>query len=166
MWLDWLDNIVDETKNVEETMTNEEILHYVLQKSSWFWEVKFVHASWHGGQHKDHGNSKAQFHFDINKFFEKFDPENKKWERFVEVFGKKRIHHNDSMLIMENQEERSARRNEEKVLHIFRGLLADVLENDKERKQTKIPSHEKNKRINNKLHNARKKQNRKKPEIE
>ncbi len=141
-------------------MINEEILKHVMDKSSWFWSVKFVHASGHWWQHKDHGNSKAQLTFDVVKFFEMFDPDNKKWDKFVEIFGKKRIHHDDTVLVMENQEERSAHRNEEKVLHILRWLLSEVLEEEKERKETKVPHHEKKRRLNDKKHHWKKKENR------
>ena len=157
MWIDKINN-VDKLQN---HMTNEEILNYVMDKSNWFWTVKFVHASGHGWQHKDHGNSKAQLVFDITKFFEEFDPENKKWERFVEVFGKHKIHHDNSSVMIENQDERSAQRNKEKVLHHLRISLSEVLEEDKEKKQTKVPYHEKKKRMKNKAHNAKKKKNRK-----
>ena len=147
-------------------LTNDEILAHVMDKSNDFWAVKFVHASGHGGQHKDHGNSKAQLTFDVSKFFDEFDPENHKWEKFVEVFGKKRIHHDDTILVMENQEERSAHRNEEKLLHVLRWLLSEVLEEEKERKETKVPHHEKKKRMNDKHHISNKKENRKIPEID
>ena len=162
MWLDWLNSI----ESVDKIMTNEDILKHVIDKSNWFWTVKFVQASGHGGQHKDHGHSKAQLIFDVKKFFEEFDSENKKWEKFVEVFGKKNIHHNGNSVMLENQTERSAQRNKDNVLHKLKWLLSDVLDEEKERKQTKVPHHEKKKRMNNKNHNSKKKENRKIPEIE
>ncbi len=162
MWLDWLNNI----EPINKIVINEDILKHVIDKSNWFWTVKFVHASGHGWQCKDHGNSKAQLTFDVKKFFEEFDPENKKWEKFVEVFGKKNIHHDGSSVMIENQTERSAQRNKDNVLHKLRWLLSDVLEEEKKRKQTKVSHNEKKKRMNNKNHNSKKKENRKKPEID
>ncbi len=156
-----------EKKDIEDIkLTNDEILAHVMDKSNDFWTVKFVHASGHWWQHKDHGNSKAQLTFDVAKFFEEFDPENTKWDKFVEVFGKKNIHHDGGSVVLENQTERSAQRNKDNVLHKLRWLLSDVLEEEKKRKQTKVPHHEKKKRMNNKNHNSKKKESRKIPEVE
>lgn len=146
-------------------LDKERILNHVMDKSKDFWKVKFVRASGHGWQHKDHGNSKAQLTFDVNKFFEIFDLD-EKWDKFVDVVGKKNIHHDGTAVILENQEQRSAKMNEENVLKHLRHLLSEVLEEELERKETKVPKHQKKKRLDNKKHHSKKKEHRKKPEIE
>ncbi len=143
----------------------DKILHEVMDKSQWYWQMKLVHASGHGGQHKDHGNSKAQLKFDVDKFFKTFDLDDKR-EKFVEVFGKKRIHHDDTVVILENQEQRSAKTNEENVLKHLRHMLSEVLEDELERIETKVPKHKKEKRIKDKKHHSKKKEQRKKPDVE
>ncbi len=144
----------------------ETILHEVMDKSKGFYKTKFIHASGHGGQHKDHGNSKAQLTFDVEKFFDTFELDEEKWEKFVEIFGKKNIHHDDTMVILENQEQRSAKTNEENVLKHLRHLLSEVLEEDKDRLETKVPHIEKKKRLDNKKHHSKKKKHRAKPDVE
>lgn len=146
-------------------LNKEKILNDVMDKSKDFWKIKLVRASGHGWQHKDHGNSKAQLFFDIDKFFEIFDLEDKKWDDFVEVVWKKNIHHDNSVLILENQEDRSAKINKENVLKHLRHLLSKVLEEQKERKETKVPKSQKEKRLQNKKHHSKKKENRKNPDI-
>ena len=144
----------------------EEILHHVLDKSSGYWKVKFVHSSGHGGQHKDHGNSKAQLTFDVSKFFEDYDEDNVWWEKFVEVFWKKSIHHEGTVVILENQEQRSAKVNEEKVLKHLRDLLSEVLEEEIERVETKVLHIEKKKRVDDKKYHWKKKEHRTKHNLE
>jgi ribosome-associated protein len=156
---------IENKKTTDAGITNEEILNHVINKSNNFWTVKFVHASGHGGQHKDHGNSKAQLHFDIDKFFDEFDIDNSKWDKFVEVFGKKNIHHDNTFVVFEDQEERSAQRNKEKVLHHLRHLLSEFLEEDIDRKVTNVPYHEKKKRLDDKKHHSKKKEQRTNLEI-
>lgn len=163
MWLDWLNTI----KINNDVMTNEEVLKYVMDKSNNFWAVKFVHASGHGWQHKDHGNSKAQLSFDVDKFFDFFDDLTEEdREKFVGVVWHKNIHHDNTVLTLENQSERSAQRNKKNVLHHLRWILFEFLEEEKDRIETKVPPHEKKKRIDDKKHNSKKKQNRKVPEVE
>lgn len=146
-------------------LDKDHILGEVMDKNKKFWNVKFVHASGHGWQHKDHGNSKAQLIFDVEKFFETFDLD-EKWDRFVEVVGKKNIHHDDTVVILENQEDRSAKINKENVLKHLRHLLSEVLEEENERIETIIPKHEKEKRLQDKKHHSKKKEHRKYPDIE
>jgi|GEM_PF-3771142 len=66
-------------------LDRDHILNEVMDKSKGFWKVKMIHASGHGGQNKDHGNSKAQLTFDINKFFEIFELDEQKWEKFIDI---------------------------------------------------------------------------------
>lgn len=119
-------------------INREEILHHVLDKSNDYWKIKFIHSSGHGWQHKDHGNSKAQLTFDVAKFFEDYDEDNLMRDKFVEIFWKKNIHHEGTVVVLENQEQRSAKVNEEKVLKHLRNLLSQVLEEELERAETTV----------------------------
>ncbi len=145
----------------------DEIIHKLDKNNEKFWEIKLVHASGHGWQNINHGNSKAQLTFDINKFFETFEIHDSKWDKFVEVFGPSKIHHDNSMVILENQETRHAQKNKEKVLSHLKSLLREVLEEETERISKEIPEKmEKNikkaqkKRLKNKKFHSEKKKNR------
>ena len=88
-----------------------------------YWEVKYVHASGHGGQKINHGNSKAQLHFNINNFYNDFNIKDKTWEDFVKIVGEKHITHDQSKLILENQETRYALKNKENLLTYLKWFL-------------------------------------------
>jgi len=47
----------------------------------------------------------------------------------------------------------------------LRHLLSEVLEEELERKETKVPKHQKKKRLDNKKHHSKKKEHRKKPDV-
>ncbi len=147
-------------------LDRDHILNEVMDKSKGFWKVKMIHASGHGGQNKDHGNSKAQLTFDINKFFEIFELDEQKWEKFIDIVWKKQVHHEQSVLILENQEQRSAKMNEENVLKHLRQIISELFEDEKERVETKVPKHEKEKRLQDKKHHSQKKEHRKKPDTD
>ncbi len=139
---------------------HDEIIHKLDKNNEKFWEIKLVHASGHGWQNINHGNSKAQLFFDVNKFFEIFEISDDKWDRFVVVFGPSKIHHDNSMVVLENQETRYANKNKEKVLNHLKSLLREFLEEEKERIETKISQKEKRKRLNDKRFHSKKKKNR------
>ena len=86
-------------------------------------EIKYVHASWHGGQKINHGNSKAQLHFNIDNFYNDFDIKDKTRDDFVKIVGEKHITHDQSKLILENQETRYALKNKEKLLNYLKDFL-------------------------------------------
>ncbi len=139
---------------------HDEIMLKLDKNIEKFWEIKLVHASGHGWQNINHGNSKAQLFFDINKFFEIFEISDDKRDKFVEVFGTSKIHHDNSMVVLENQETRYANKNKEKVLHHLKSLLSEFLEEEKERIETKVSQKEKRKRLNDKRFHSKKKKNR------
>lgn len=131
-----------------------------------FWWIKLVHASGHWWQNINHGNSKAQLFFDVNSFFELFELDSQQdWDKFVKVVWKKKIHHDNSVLVLENQETRHAERNKENVLKNLRSLLLDFLQEDKDRIETKVPKKEKEKRLQNKKQRWEIKKNREKPSL-
>jgi len=138
----------------------DEIIHKLDKNNEKFWEIKLVHASGHGWQNINHGNSKAQLTFDVNKFFEIFDISDDKWDKFIEVFGPSKIHHNNSIVVLENQETRYAQKNKEKVLNHLKSLLRELLEEKKERIETKVPPKANKKRLNDKKFHSKKKKDR------
>lgn len=102
----------------------DEILNIVMKNpNNKYWEVKYVHASGHGGQKINHWNSKAQLHFNINNFYNDFNIKDKTWEDFVKVVWEKHITHDQSYLILENQETRYALKNKEKLLNYLKDFL-------------------------------------------
>jgi hypothetical protein len=87
--------------------------------------------------------------------------QDKSWDEFVRVFGDKNITHDQSKLILENQETRYATKNKENVLNHLRQLLLELFKEEKERIQTEISEIENEKRLMEKRHNSEKKKMRK-----
>lgn len=139
----------------------DDIIHKIDKNNEKFWEIKLVHASGHGWQNINHGNSKAQLTFDVNKFFEIFEIHDSEWDKFLEVFGPSKIHHDNSVVVLENQETRYANKNKEKVLAHLKSLLHQVLEDVEERIETKVPIKANKKRLNDKRFHSKKKKDRK-----
>ena len=127
-----------------------------------YWTVKRVHASWHGGQKINHGNSKAQLHFNINNFYSDFDIKDKTWEDFVKIVWEKNITHDQSTLTLENQETRHANKNKENVVNRLREILLELFKEEKERVQTEISHEQKEERLKEKWKHSEKKWRRKK----
>jgi len=159
-------SIIDEKINRDEAelkkYTAWEIIETVMKEKSGFWRVEYVHASGHGWQNINHWNSKAQLHFDINKFYNDFNLTDKSWDDFVKVFGEKNISHDQSKLVLENQETRYALKNKEKVLNHLRQLLLELFKEEKERIQTEISEFKKQERLDEKWKHSEKKSRRKK----
>lgn len=141
-------------------MTAWKIIETVMKNKSGYWEVKYVHASGHGWQNINHGNSKAQLHFDVNKFYSDFDLKDKSWDDFVKVFGEKNISRDQSKVVLENQETRYASKNKENVLNRLRSLLVELFKEEKERLQTEISQEQNESRLLDKKMNSIKKQTR------
>lgn len=160
-----LDNKIQKDEQELRKYTAGEIINIVMNKNNGYWSVKYVHASGHGWQHINHGNSKAQLHFDINKFYNDFNLQDKSWDDFVRVFGDKNITHDQSKLILENQETRYATKNKENVLNHLRQLLLELFREEKERIQTEISEIENEKRLMEKRHNSEKKKLRRSVDI-
>lgn len=127
-----------------------------------YWTVKWVHASGHGWQKINHGNSKAQLHFNINAFYEDFDIKDKTWEDFVKIVWEKNITHDQSTLTLENQETRYASKNKDKVLDHLKWILIELFKEEKERVQTEISREQKEERLEEKWKHSKKKERRKK----
>lgn len=147
--------------NSEKKIIDKKLSEIIKNNNHDYWWVKLVHASGHGGQNINHGNSKAQLFFDINQFFELFDLDNDDRDKFVKIVGIKKIHHDDTILVIENQETRYAEMNKENVLKHLIDLLREFLEENKKRIETKVPLLVKEVRIKDKRFNAKKKRDRK-----
>lgn len=145
--------------------TKLKIIDTVMNKNNWYWRIKFVHASGHGWQHINHWNSKAQLHFDINKFYNDFDFPEKSWEDFIKIFWEKNITHDQSTLILENQETRYASKNKDNVLNHLRSLLLELFKDEKERVQTEISQYQKEQNMQDKKRHSEKKKMRQKLDI-
>lgn len=140
-----------------------DILEVVMRNpNNRYWTVKRVHASWHGGQKINHGNSKAQLHFSINNFYNDFDIKNKTRDDFVKVVWEKHITHDQSTLVLENQETRYASKNKNNVVNHLREILLELFKTEKERVQTEISHEQKEERHEQKRRHSEKKWRRKK----
>lgn len=140
-----------------------EILDTVMRNpNNRYWTVKRVHASGHGWQKINHGNSKAQLHFDINNFYNDFDIKDKTRDDFVKLVWEKNITHDQSTLTLENQETRYASKNKDKVLEHLKTLLLELFKEEKERIQTEISHEQKEERLEKKWRHSEKKSRRKK----
>jgi len=62
----------------------------------------------------------------------------------------KQLHHDNSVIEFEYQEERTQFKNKDKVIKEFIQFLNKALEEDKERISTQVPEHEKEKRLDKK----------------
>lgn len=128
-------NIWEDLKTIQLQKQEEELKQYTQENikniisavmkntNNKYWEVKYVHASGHGWQKINHGNSKAQLHFNINNFYNDFNIKDKTWEDFVKIVGEKHITHDQSTLILENQETRYALKNKENLLVYLKWFL-------------------------------------------
>lgn len=140
-----------------------DILEIVMRNpNNRYWNVKRVHASWHGGQKINHGNSKAQLHFNINNFYNDFDIKDKTREDFVKIVWEKNITHDQSTLTLENQETRHASKNKDNVVNHLKEILIELFKKEKERVQTEISHEQKEERLEQKKMHSKKKRERKK----
>jgi protein subunit release factor B len=144
--------------NLHENIINQKLSDVEKNNNHEYWWIKLVHASGHGGQNINHGNSKAQLFFDINKFFEIFDISDDEREKFVKIVGIKKIHHDNTVLVLDNQETRYAETNKVNVLRHLINLLREFLQEDMERIETKVPLVVKEERMKDKKFNAKKKE--------
>lgn len=165
IWENYIETQISRDEDELKKYTVNNIIETVMNKNNWYWQVKLVHASGHGGQHINHGNSKAQLHFDINKFYNNFDLSDKSWQDFVRVFWEKNISHDQSTLVLENQETRYASKNRENVLNHLRSLLLELFKEEKERIKTEISEYQKEKDMHEKQMHSEKKKLRQKVDI-
>lgn len=166
--LDWMGVKTELQKDEEELKQYTQqriadILEIVMRNpNNRYWTVKRVHASWHGGQKINHGNSKAQLHFSIDNFYNDFDIKDKTWEDFVKIVWEKNITHDQSTLVLENQETRYASKNKENVINHLKAILLELFKEEKERVQTEISREQKEERRKEKWKHSEKKGRRKK----
>ena len=127
-----------------------------------YWRIKLVHASGHWWQNINHGNSKAQLHFNLDNFYNDFGINDKTREDFVKIVWWKNITHNQSILTLENQETRDAKTNKDKVLDHLKAILLELFKEEKERIQIEISHEQKQERLEKKWKHSEKKRRRKK----
>ncbi len=133
----------------------DNIVHYELQ-------YRFSKSSGSGGQNINKRNTKAELYFNITDSRYLTDDQKKK---LIKIAGNM-VHHQDGMLIMTCQEERLQWTNKKKLLHHFRTLLLQALQEDIPRIATKIPPQEREIRLSVKSIQSQKKELRKKPSTE
>lgn len=140
-----------------------EILDTVMKNSNnRYWRIKLIHASGHGWQNINHGNSKVQLHFNLDNFYNDFDIKDKTWEDFVKIVWWKNISHNQSILTLENQETRDSKTNKIRVLEHLKVILLEFFKEEKERVQTEISREQREERLSKKRRHSEKKWRRKK----
>lgn len=116
-----------------------------------------------GWQNVNKVETKIQLFFDIinSKYLT-----SKQKEIIIAHAHNKQLHHDNSIISFECQEERNQEQNLERAKQKLKDFLNQALEEDKERIETQVPWHEKEKRLANKKKHWEKKWNRNfKPEI-
>ena len=113
-----------------------------------------------GGQHVNKVETKVVLKFDVINSNALTDEQKQriqdKLENKVDKIG---------ILSIYNQETRSQKKNKERVIKQFKGLLTKALEKEKPRKKTKIPRAVKEKILKNKKKRSQVKKNRGKPNL-
>ena len=140
-------------------MENYQIIDEIIQHEVHF---HFAKSGGHGGQNVNKRNTKAELFFNIHDS-QYLTPEQK--ERLIDLAGHQ-IHHEEWMLIMTCQEERSQHANKEKVIHHFKQLLTEAMIFPTERIATNIPKKEREARLLDKKYQSQKKQDRQQPKFE
>lgn len=122
-------------------------------------EIEFkTSRSWgHWWQNVNKVETKVQLFFNIEKS-KYFDQEQK--TKIINHAHLKQLHHDNSVIEFEYQEERTQFKNKDKVIKEFIQFLNKALEEDKERISTQVPEHEKEKRLDKKKKHWEKKSNR------
>ncbi|MEI7557616.1 MAG: alternative ribosome rescue aminoacyl-tRNA hydrolase ArfB [bacterium] len=134
----------------------EDIIKNIVEHELHF---HFAKSGGHGGQNVNKRETKAELYFNIHDS-EHLTPQQK--ARLIELGGH-RVHHEEGILIMTCQEERYQNANKQKVIHHFKELLTQALEEPKERIATNLPASQREERITDKKHTSKIKQSRQTP---
>ena len=101
-------------------------------------------------------------HFNITNFYNDFGIKDKTWEDFVKIVWEKNITHDQSTLLLENQETRDPQKNKEKVVEHLKAIILELFKEEKERIQTDISREQRQERLMEKRRHSEKKWRRKK----
>jgi len=123
--------------------------------------LKAIRSSGSGGQHVNKVSTKIELQFDVANALELNEDEK---ALIIENLNS-RLTKND-ILILQCSESRSQFKNKQLVKERFLTLIKDALIIQKKRIPTKTPKSIKRKRLKNKKQNAKKKEHRKKPDLE
>lgn len=119
-----------------------------------------MRSSGPGGQHVNKVNTKIELRFDVNKSTQLSDEE----KEMIITRLKQKISE-DGMLIITAQDSRSQLKNKQTAIEKFYQLLEDALKKKRKRIPVKIPTVQKEKRLEEKKQKAEKKAMRKPPDV-
>lgn len=137
---------------MDAKMVIENILRYEVV-------YKFSKSSGSGGQNINKRNTKAELYFNIA---DSHYLSNDQKTKLIKIAGNM-VHHQEDMLVMMCQEERSQYLNKKRLIHYFREILQEALQKETPRIATSIPPQEREIRLSTKKLQSQKKELRKKP---
>tara|TARA_R110002073_G_scaffold279535_3_gene443669 strand:- start:4098 stop:4502 length:405 start_codon:yes stop_codon:yes gene_type:complete len=134
-----------------------------LEKEQLISELSFkaVRSSGSGGQHVNKVATKVELYFDLENSSVLTEEKKEKLKEFL----RKKLN-KDGILILQCSQTRSQLKNKELVIKKFFELIEKGLKEQKKRIPTKVPKSVIKKRLAKKQQIAKKKANRKKPEID
>ena len=117
--------------------------------------IEFARSGGAGGQNVNKRSTKAVLHWNVGTA-KGFSEDQK---TAIREFGANRLNNEDE-IVMHDQTERSQEQNKNNVIERLQQLVADALVPEKERKATRVPRSQKNKRLDEKFINKRRKADR------
>lgn len=147
----------DEIENMSNHMWISDSLRIEKILEHETWNIKKSRSWGHWWQNVNKVETKIQLFFDIvnSKYLT-----SKQKEIIIKHAHTKQLHHDDSIISFECQEERNQEQNLERAKQKLKKFLHEALEEDKERISTQVPKHEKEKRLDEKKKHGQKKSNR------